>query len=150
MEKNNMNDSKNLMVVKESFFKKMLNKIKSLFKKEEFVEETQIQEKVNVTNYQSETMNRNRDFLDSIRVVGNSEMVYLKIKLENGEVKAIDLTDEQIDELQKIYDKEIEEKKNKILKLKNVKIVECTLFQMQKLMKFIVIIQKKIQNLVEI
>ena len=120
MEKNNMNYSKNLMVVKESFFKKMLNKIKSLFKKEEFVEETQIQEKVNVTNYQSETMNRNRDFLDSIRVVGNSEMVYLKIKLENGEVKAIDLTDEQIDELQKIYDKEIEEKKNKILKLKNI------------------------------
>ena len=47
-------------------------------------------------------------------------MVCLKIKLENGEVKAIDLTDEQIDELQKIYDKEIEEKKNKIKKLKGV------------------------------
>ena len=108
MEKNNMNDNKNLMVVKESFFKKMLNKIKSLFKKEEFVEETQIQEKVNVTNYQSETMNRNRDFRDSISAVGNSEMVYLKIKFDIYLSKQI------------IYDKEIEEKKNKILKLKNI------------------------------
>lgn len=69
---------------------------------------------------ESLTMNRKRDFLDSIRVEGDSEMVYLKIKLENGEIKAIDLTDEQIDELQEIYDKEIEEKKNKIKKLKSV------------------------------
>lgn len=120
MEKNNMDNNKSFMVVKESFFKKIFDKIKNLFKKEEIIEETQIQKEVNVNNYQSQTMNRKRDFLDSIRVEGDSEMVYLKIKLENGEVKAIDLTDEQIDELQKIYDQEIEEKKNKIIKLKNI------------------------------
>lgn len=38
----------------------------------------------------------------------------LKIKLDNGEIKAIDLTDEQIDKLQEIYDKEIEKKENEI------------------------------------
>ena len=115
-----MDNNKSLMVLKESFFKKIFNKIKNLLKKEEIIEETQIPEEVMVNNYQSETMNRKRDFLDSIRVEGDSEMVYLKIKLENGEIKAIDLTDEQIDELQKIYDKEIEEKKSKIIKLKNI------------------------------
>lgn len=115
-----MNNNKSLMVVKESFFKKIFNKIKSLFKKDEIIEETQIQEVVNANNYQSEKMNRKRDFLGNIRVEGDSEMIYLKIKLENGEVKAIDLTDEQIDKLQKIYDQEIEEKKNKIIKLKNI------------------------------
>ena len=113
-----MDNNKSLMIVKESFFKKFLNKIKGLFKKEEIIEEIKIQEEMDTNNYKSETTSRKREFLDSIRVEENSEMIYLKIKLENGEVKAIDLTDEQIDELQKIYDKEIEEKKNKINKLK--------------------------------
>ncbi len=109
-----MYNNKSLTVVKENFFKRFLNKMKSLFKKEE------IKEEADTDNYKSETMSRKRDFFDSIRVKENSEIIYLKIKLENGEVKAIDLTDEQIDELQKIYDKEIEEKKNKIIKLKNI------------------------------
>ena len=115
-----MNDNKNLMEVKEGFFSKIFNKIKNLFKKEEIAEKMQIQEEANTNNYQSETMNKKRDFLNNIKIEEDPEIVYLKIKLENGEVKAIDLTDEQIDKLQKIYDKEIEEKKNKIAKLKNI------------------------------
>ena len=120
MEKDNMDSNKNLMVVKQSLFKKILNKIKSLLKKEEIAQEIKTQEEVDTNNYKSETMSRKKDFLNSIKVEENSEMLYLKIKLENGEVNAIDLTDEQIDELQKIYDKEIQEKRNKIIKLKNI------------------------------
>lgn len=120
MEKNNMDNNKSLMIVNVGFFKKILNKIKNLFKKEEIVEKIQMQEEVNENKYQSKTINRKKDFFDSIRVEENSEIIYLKIKLDNAEIKAIDLTDEQIDELQKIYDKEIEEKKNKIIKLKNI------------------------------
>ena len=115
-----MGNEKSLMVVKKSFFKKILNKIKSLFRKEEIIGDIKFQEEVDTNNYKSETMSRKREFFDSIKVEENSEIFYLKIKLENGEVKAIDLTDEQIDELQKIYDKEIQEKKNKIKKLKKV------------------------------
>ncbi len=114
-----MNNNKSSMLLKESVLKKFLNKMKSLFKKEEIVEEIKIREEINKNNDKSETTSRKREFFDSIRVEENSEMFYLKIKLENDEVKAIDLTDEQIDELQKIYDKEIEEKKNKIIKIKN-------------------------------
>ena len=117
-----MESNKSLMVVKESLFKKFLNKIKSLFKKEKVVQEIQIQEEVDTNSYKSETMSKKRDFFDSIKVEEISEIIYLKIKLENGEVKAIDLTDEQIDKLQAIYDKEIVEKQNKIKLLKQTNI----------------------------
>lgn len=112
-----MDNNKCLITTKENFFKKILRNLKNLFKKEKNVEDTK---KVYVNNYEFDIMNRKREFLDSVKIEENSEIVYLKIKLENGEIRAIDLTDEQIDELQKIYDKEIEEKKNKINRLKNV------------------------------
>ena len=109
-----MDNNKCLITTKENFLKKILRNLKNLFKKEKNVE------KVYANNYEFDIMNRKREFLDSVKIEENSEIVYLKIKLENGEIRAIDLTDEQIDELQKIYDKEIEEKKNKINRLKNV------------------------------
>ena len=56
--------------------------------------------------------------MNSIKVQEDSGLIYLKMKLENNEIRAIDLTDEQIDKLQKIYDKEILEKQNKLNKLK--------------------------------
>lgn len=112
-----MDNNKCLITTKENFFKKILRNLKNLFKKEKNVEDTK---KVYANNYEFDIMNRKREFLDNVKIEENSEIVYLKIKLENGEIRAIDLTDEQIDELQKIYDKEIEEKKNKINRLKNV------------------------------
>lgn len=120
MERNNMDNNKSLIPSKKNFFKKFLNKIKSFFENKKLVKNVEMQEKVEANEYKVERVDRKRDFLDSIKVEENSEIYYLKIKLESGEVKAIDLTDEQIDELQKIYDKEIEEKKNKINKLKNI------------------------------
>lgn len=113
-------NNKELMVIKESFFKKILNRIKRFFKKDDIVEEIKIQEEININNYNLETISKKKDFLNSIKIEENSEILYLKIKLENGEIKAIDLTDEQIDELQEIYDKEIIEKQNKINRLKAV------------------------------
>lgn len=115
-----MYNNEKLMVIKENFFKKLLNKIKKLFKKEKNIEKIKTQETNDTTKHKEETDNKKKNFLDSIKVEDNSEILYLKIQLENGEVRAIDLTDEQIDKLQKIYDKEIEEKKNKINRLKNV------------------------------
>ena len=109
-----MDNNKGLMIVKNSFLKKILNKLKNLLKKDKR------QKEINGNNHQSQTKNEKNNFFDSIRVGENSEVLYLKIKLENDKIKAIDLTDEQIDELQKIYDKEIEKKKNIIKKLKNI------------------------------
>ncbi len=58
------------------------------------------------------------DFLNSLKVNVDLEIQTLKLKLDNGIINAIDLTDEQIDKLQEIYDKEIAEKKLKIQNLK--------------------------------
>lgn len=111
-----MSDDKSIMLVKESFLKKIFNKIKKFFIKanKETYEKT-ITEKTQLNNN-----DRKNNFLNNIKIQENSDIIYLKIKLENGEIRAIDLNDEQIDELQKIYDKEILEKQEKIRKLKAV------------------------------
>ena len=71
-----------------------------------------------------EATKQKQNFLNSIQSYTNDEIIILKIKLDNGEFKAIDLTDEQIDLLQPIYDKEILEKQEKLNKLKAKKVVE--------------------------
>ena len=120
MKINNMNENKNLVVKKEGFFTKIINKIKELFGKKQMKENVQEinQKEESIKEYESENMKK--DFGKNIKVEANSEILSLKIKFENEEIKAIDLTDEQIDELQKIYDKEIEEKKKKIEKFQGV------------------------------
>ena len=79
------------------------------------VEEKQITNQNNLNDY-----NKKNEFLNRIKVQVDSRSIYLKNKLDRGEIKAIDLTDEQIDELQKMYDKEITEKKRKIKRLKGL------------------------------
>lgn len=64
--------------------------------------------------------NKRNEFFNSIKVQDDSAIIYLKIKLENNEIRAIDLTDGQIDQLQKVYNKEIFEKQNKIKRLKGI------------------------------
>lgn len=49
-----------------------------------------------------ESTNQKQNFLNTIKSHTNDEIIILKIKLDNGEFKAIDLTDEQIDLLQPI------------------------------------------------
>ena len=115
-----MIENKKQMIVKESFFTKIFNKIKRFFmktdKKRYTTEEIISDDKV------KDNEKTKSDFLNSIKVQEDSGLIYLKMKLENNEIRAIDLTDEQIDKLQKIYDKEILEKQNKLNKLKKEQI----------------------------
>lgn len=113
-----MEDKKDMIIFKESLFKRVLNKIKGIFgiKKEA----GNIPEKVvPINKFKESSEKQKNDFINSIKVEEDSGIIYLKLKLENREIRAIDLTDEQIDELQEIYDKEIREKKEKIRRLKS-------------------------------
>jgi len=116
-----MDKNKNLMVKKEGFFTKIINKIKNLFGKE-IAEDYNINNRIKETKeeFNGEIENKKDEFLNNIKVESNSEIVSLKVKLESGEIRSIDLTLEQMDELKKIYDKEILEKKEKIKKLQSV------------------------------
>ena len=107
-----MDKGKDLIVVKESFFSKIVKKIKNIFRKEKIEEyEAKCDLSVDLKN------EKKQQFKDSIKAQDNSEILVLKRKLENGEINAIDLTDEQIDELQNIFDREIIEKKNRLKKV---------------------------------
>lgn len=111
MDKNN-----SLEIKKEGFLKKIINKIKLLFGKKE---NDNFESNTNKVDQNKELKSNLEDkFSQSLKVSVDLEIFSLKVKLENNEIRAIDLTDEQIDELQKIYDKEILEKQNKIKRLK--------------------------------
>lgn len=117
-----MNKNKNLITIKDNFFTKLIKKLKNIFtlnnrKKAEndIVKTTPLN-----NNYESIDTSKKKDFINNIKVEKDLSIINLKLKLENNEIKAIDLTDDQIDELQKIYDKEIIEKQNKINRLKAV------------------------------
>ena len=112
-----MNDN-SMIEKKESFLKKIMNKIKSFFgitESNSFTEEY-VDKKIESDYHEID--NSKDIFNDNLKVEVDTEIYVLKVKLENGEIKAIDLTDEQIDKLQKIYDEEIKEKKIKLEKLK--------------------------------
>lgn len=114
--------NKDLILKKEGFFTKIINKIKCVLKKEnkeDNIQKISQKEETSIKEYNSENDVKKDEFLDNMKVEINSELITLKMKLDSGEIKGVDLTDEQIDELQKLYDKEIEEKKIKIKKLKN-------------------------------
>lgn len=115
-----MDEDKKLVKANESIFKKVLDKIRNFFTKnnKNEIQTTNI-DKLNLSNnYDKEEENKKNEFLNNIKVQEDMGIISLKIKLENNEIKAIDLTDEQIDKLQKIYDKEILEKQNKINRMK--------------------------------
>ena len=118
-----MDEDKKLVKANESIFKKVLDKIRNFFTKNNKYEiQTTNIDKLNLSNnYDKEEENKKNEFLNNIKVQEDMGIISLKIKLENNEIKAIDLTDEQIDKLQKIYDKEILEKQNKINRMKKKK-----------------------------
>ena len=117
---NQMNEKRDLIITKENFLIRIFKKIKSFFAKNKSSKENNIEEIPTNYNYQSKVNKRKEEFLNNIKIQEDSGIIYLKVKLENNEIRAIDLTDEQIDELQKIYDKEIMEKQNKIKQLKGI------------------------------
>lgn len=106
-----------MIVKKESFFKKVLNKIKMFFKFET-EDSFEIDNEIALKKDEKLMENTTKNFLDNLKVQVDTQIYALKFKLENGEIRAIDLTDEQIDKLQKIYDEEIHVKKNRLATLK--------------------------------
>ena len=114
-----MEDKKNMIVYKESLFIRIVNKLKRIFGINKEIEN--IPEKIVPTNDYKERVERQKsNFINNLRVEEDSSgIIYLKMKLQNHEIRAIDLTDEQIDKLQKIYDNEIREKKEKIRQLQS-------------------------------
>lgn len=106
-----MKDNTALIVKKENIFQKIINKIKNrLYKNKEKINKEQIIIPKSIEELKKE-------FINNIKVTIDTKINTLKIKLDNGEIKAIDLTDEQIEKLQRIYDEEIEDKKNKLQKM---------------------------------
>ena len=114
-----MEDKKDMIVFKESLFTRIVNKIKGIFGIKKEIEK--IPEKmVQINDFKEISERQKIDFISSLKMEEySSGIIYLKMKLENHEIRAIDLTDEQIDELQEIYDNEIREKKEKIKRLQS-------------------------------
>ena len=114
-----MEDKNDMIVFKENLFTRIVNKIKGIFGINKGTET--FQEKVVPINDFKECSDKQKsDFINSLKDEEDSfSIIYLKMKLENHEIKAIDLTDEQIDKLQEIYNREIHEKKENIKRLKS-------------------------------
>lgn len=112
-----MKENNSLIIKKESWIKNIINKIKKVFfkneKKDILTEKTR-----NITIDEKSEHYRKETFFKNIKAEIDTSIYALKIKLDNGEIKAIDLTDEQINKLQQLYDKEINEKKQRIKVLK--------------------------------
>ena len=97
--------------------KKIINRIKILFcnKEKNNFESAALNKTEKIQTLKNNLQDK---FQESLKVNIDFEIFALKIKLENNEIKVTDLTEEQMDKLQKIYDKEIIEKRNKIKRLK--------------------------------
>lgn len=107
-----------LVTKKESFFKKVLKKLKYMFFKNKN-ESNLIEKENNFLELDMEKKSTSRgQFRNNLKADIDFEVQTLKVKLDNGEIEAIDLTDEQIDKLQKIYDREVAEKKLRLQRLR--------------------------------
>lgn len=113
-------DEKLLVKINEnSIFYKIKQFFKNLFHRNESVD-TFITSKASnsIMTYE----NRRNQFMEEIRKIEDEETILLKLqkKYRNGEIKEDDLTDEQVNSLCKLYDKQISnlKKSNEIKKQK--------------------------------
>ena len=99
---------------KKSIFAKIKNFLKNIFSKKEINNQD---ENVSVEN--------NNEFKENIKITENEEtrLLDLQRKYHNGEIEGDSLTNEQIDALCSLYDKQIEEIK-KTIKMKEEQIAE--------------------------
>lgn len=109
---------KNLVEKNEGLFSKIKNFFKNLFGKKSNVENAVVE---NVSNKKEE----NNSFKESIKMTETEEtkLLDLQTRYRRGEIGESDLTEEQIDALCQLYDKQIEEIK-KSIKIKEEKIAE--------------------------
>ena len=104
----NDEESKSLMAVKEqSIFQKIKNFFKRLFGKEENSFNT-----APVQNIEEDTVTTNSrtSFSETIRIVEDEETKLLKLQKQyrSGQIKESDMSQEQIDSLCNLYDRQIE------------------------------------------
>lgn len=99
---------KNLVEKKESFFGKVKNFFKKIFNKKEVNQE--------VTEEVIENAKQDNDFSDYIKITEDEEtkLLDLQRRYRKGEIAENDLTDEQIEALSNLYDKQIAELKKSI------------------------------------
>jgi len=106
---------KNLVEKKDGFFGKIKNFFKNLFGKSA---------KVEVANEAEDTAKAN-NFKESIKMIEDedSKLLELQRRYRRGEIAESDLTEQQIDDLSELYDRQIAELK-KSIELKEQKIAE--------------------------
>ena len=98
---------KDLIAKKESFFNKVKNFFKGLFKKK-------VKETTNETvNDEATSAAENNSFKDDIKVVEEEQSEEMKIielqrRYRRGEIAENDLTEEQIEALSELYDRQID------------------------------------------
>ena len=99
---------KNLIEKKESFFGKVKNFFKRIFKKKDIKEE--VKEEV------VETVEEDNEFNEYIKITEDEEtkLLDLQRRYRKGEIAENDLTDEQIEALSNLYDKQISDLKKSI------------------------------------
>ena len=112
-----MKENNTLIIKEESWIRNFINKIKKILKLEKN-KDILIEQTANISGNENVEFDKKKNFFKNIKVEVDTNIYALKIKLDNKEIKAIDLTDEQIDKLQQLYDKEINEKKDKLKRLK--------------------------------
>lgn len=116
----NNEENNSLMIVKEqNIFQKIKNFFKRLFGKEENSFNTA---PVQSTQENTVPTNARTSFSETIRIVEDEETKLLKLQKQyrSGQIKESDMSQEQIDSLCNLYDKQIErlEKSNEIRKQK--------------------------------
>ncbi len=106
-----MQSNNSLIPKKEGFLFKIISKIKRIFNRNHYKKEHSLEENIKNDDVK-------RQFITNLKIAIDNEIYSLKFKLESGEVKAVELTDEQIDKLQEIYNAEILQKQRKLDELK--------------------------------
>lgn len=109
---------KNLVEKKEGFFQKVKNFLKGLFKKKE----------ENVINIENNSVHDDNNFKENIKIAEEQESEEIKIlelqkRYRRGEIAQSDLSEEQIEAIGNLYDKQIAALK-KIIEEKEKQIAE--------------------------
>lgn len=99
---------KNLVEKKETFFGKVKKFFKNLFAKKKNNDE--------VVREEDDSAKENNEFKEYIKMTEDEETKLLELqrRYRRGEIAESDLTDEQIDDLSNLYDKQIAELKKSI------------------------------------
>lgn len=107
---------KNLIEKKETFFSKVKNFFKKLFKKKD---------NENVDTVVKDEKTENNSFKENIKIAEDEETKLLELqkRYRRGEIAESDLTEEQIEALSELYDKQIDALR-KIIEEKEQQIAE--------------------------